>query len=126
MVEREDPQSPAEVLAALRAGSDVPRGVLRAAVKETLRWLTERAPGHSVEVRIPPFAAVQAVPGVRHRRGTPPAVVEADPQTWLALALGELTWAAAVERGAVRASGARSDLSPYLPLQSPLSRHGAG
>lgn len=85
-------------------------------VRHYLAVLTERAPGRSVEVRIPPHGAVQAVPGVRHTRGTPPAVVETDPRTWLQLATGELAWVAAVEDGRVRASGERSDLSPYLPL----------
>jgi len=110
------PTTPAAVLAAMRSGGEVPRSAVREAVKQTLAWLTATAPGHSVEVRIPPVAAVQAVPGVRHRRGTPPAVVETDPRTWLELALGETTWADALARGDVRASGARSDLSPYLPL----------
>lgn len=89
---------------------------VRAAVKHFLAVLGTRAPGKSVEVRVPPYAAVQCIEGARHTRGTPPAVVETDPHTWLALARGELTFAAAAARGAVRASGERSDLSPYLPL----------
>ncbi len=113
--------TPAEVLAALLAGDDVPRPEIRTAVKDTLRRLTDAAPGRSVEIRIPPVAAVQAVPGAEHRRGTPPAVVQTDPATWLALALGELTWADAVAEGRVQASGARSDLGRYLPLRHPGS-----
>ena len=108
---------PAEVLAALRRGEPVERKTVRAAVKATLSRLQEAAPGHSVEVRVPPHAAVQAIPGVRHRRGTPPAVVETDAQTWLALALGDLAWGEAVGDGRVSASGPRSDLSGYLPLR---------
>jgi hypothetical protein len=77
----------------------------RAAVKATLALLTEQAPGKSVEVRIPPYAAVQAVEGVRHRRGTPAAVVECDASTWLRLATGSLTWADATASGRLRASG---------------------
>ena len=89
---------------------------LRALTKHYLAVLDERAPGHSVEVRVPPYAAVQVIPGVRHTRGTPPAVVETDGATWVALASGVLTWAEAVAAGRVRASGERADLSPYLPL----------
>lgn len=89
---------------------------VRAAVKASLARLQEVAPGRSVEVRIPPYAAVQAVPGLTHRRGTPSAVVEMDAQTWLALADGSLAWAEAVRQGRVSASGERSDLSEYLPL----------
>lgn len=89
---------------------------LRAEVKATLTLLRERAPGRAVEVRIPPFAAVQAIGGHTHRRGTPAAVVEMDAETWLALARGSLSWADAVASGRVQASGERSDLSPYLPL----------
>jgi hypothetical protein len=88
----------------------------RAAVKATLGLLTASAPGKSVEVRVPPYAAVQAVEGVKHRRGTPAAVVECDARTWLQLATGALTWADAVASGRLRASGERSDLSAYLPL----------
>lgn len=89
----------------------------RALVKHYLAVLEERAPGRSVEVRVPPYAAVQVVPGVRHTRGTPPAVIETDGETWLALATGRTTWHEAVGAGTVRASGERTDLSPYLPLE---------
>ena len=93
----------------------------REQVKRYLAALQERAPGRSVEVRVPPYAAVQAVPGGRHTRGTPRAVVEMDAETWLALATGELAWADAVAAGRVRASGERADLSPFLPLVLPLA-----
>lgn len=88
----------------------------KAAVKATLERLTEIAPGHSVEVRVPPYAAVQVVEGVRHRRGTPPALVECDARTWLLLSAGKVSWADALASGALRASGERSDLSELLPL----------
>jgi hypothetical protein len=104
------------VAAARKAGTQPSRAVQRAAVSYTLGLLASRAPGRSVEVRVPPFAAVQCVPGPRHTRGTPPNVVETDPLTWLDLATGELTWAAAVAAGRLRASGQRADISAYLPL----------
>ena len=88
----------------------------KALVKHYLAVLEQRAPGRSVEVRVPPYAAVQAIPGVRHTRGTPPAVIETDAETWLALATGRTTWHEALADGAVAASGERTDLSPYLPL----------
>jgi hypothetical protein len=89
---------------------------LRAAVKHYLAVLGGRYPGRSVEVRVPPFAAVQCIEGARHTRGTPPAVVEMDGDTWVALARGQETFHEAVRRGAVRASGERSDLTDQLPL----------
>lgn len=89
---------------------------LRLLVKHFLAVLADRAPGRAVEVRVPPFAAVQVIGGTTHTRGTPPAVVEADPQTWIALATGELTWAEADKDGRIVASGERSDLNSYLPL----------
>jgi len=89
---------------------------VRARVKASLARLQEAAPGRSVEVRVPPYAAVQAVAGSTHRRGTPSAVVETDADTWLALADGSLTWAEALASGRLRASGERSDLSAWLPL----------
>lgn len=92
------------------------RDTEKAAVKATLALLTDKAPGRSVEVRIPPYAAVQIIEGVRHRRGTPAAVVECDARTWLELATGNLTWEQARSGGKLSASGERSDLSSYLPL----------
>jgi hypothetical protein len=98
-----------------------PRAVLGAAVKTTARWLAQQVPGRSVELRIPPYVAVQCVEGPRHTRGTPPNVIETDAATWLLLASGQLTWADAVAEGTVVASGNRADLSAYLPLR-PLRR----
>jgi hypothetical protein len=109
--------TPEDVLGAWDAGEPPDRGQVRAAVKDTLALLVAVAPGRAVEVRVPPYAAVQAIGGTTHRRGTPPAVVECDARTWLGLATGALAWEDAVRDGRVRASGERSDLSPYLPLR---------
>jgi hypothetical protein len=110
-----DPALVDAALARVRAG-DPDRSDLRLLTKHFLAVLESRVPGNSVEVRVPPYAAVQVIPGVRHTRGTPPAVVETDAATWIALATGELSWADAEGAAAVRASGERADLSPYLPL----------
>lgn len=101
---------------AFESGTDLAPADLRAATKHLLALLDRKAPGNSVEVRVPPYAAVQVIPGARHTRGTPPAVVETDPATWIALATGRTPWADAVGAGRVHASGERSNLSPYLPL----------
>lgn len=93
-----------------------PRALLKAAVRCSLAVLADRAPGHSLEVRIPPYGAVQAVQGPRHTRGTPPGVVETDPITWLRLATGRRDWADAIAEHDVQATGVRSDLSEHLPL----------
>ncbi|MDQ0689576.1 sterol carrier family protein [Arthrobacter sp. W4I7] len=97
-------------------GPPVPRAVLATAVRYTLEEVTARAPGNSVEVRVPPFGVTQCVEGPRHTRGTPPNVIECDAATWLAMATGELSWAEAVAAGKVAASGLRADLSALLPL----------
>ena len=94
----------------------VDRQVLATAVRFTLEELGARAPGRSVEVRVPPLGVVQCVEGSTHRRGTPPAVVEMDAATWLALATGRLAWVDAVGAGSVQASGQRADLASHLPL----------
>jgi hypothetical protein len=87
-------------------------------VKATLALLVAANPGRAIEVRIPPYAAVQCGDGPTHTRGTPPNVIEMDADTWLALANGEINWATAMVTGKINASGARADLSEYLPLAS--------
>ncbi len=105
-----DPTAVARALAQRAPADD------RLLTKHYLAVLAERAPGNSVEVRVPPYAAAQVIPGVRHTRGTPPAVIETDAATWIALATGEVDWPTAIHGGRVTASGERTDLSPYLPL----------
>ncbi len=85
-------------------------------VKSTLAELSRRSPGRAIEVRIPPYAAIQCGEGPTHTRGTPANVIEMDAATWLALASGQESWADALARGAINASGARADLTPHLPL----------
>jgi hypothetical protein len=87
------------------------------AVKQSLALLTERAPGRAIEVRIPPYAAVQCGDGPTHTRGTPPNVIEMNAETWLALASGERSWADAMSAGLINASGVRADLTELLPLK---------
>lgn len=86
-------------------------------VKATLALLTELAPGRAIEVRIPPYAAVQCGAGPTHTRGTPANVIEMDAQTWLSLARGERTWEDAMAAGLIVASGVRADLTSLLPLR---------
>lgn len=97
-------------------GEDAGRDAIATAVRYLLQLLAEQAPGNTVEVRVPPFGAVQAIEGPRHTRGTPPNVIETDAATWLALATGAETWAAALAGGRVAASGSRADLSGHLPI----------
>ncbi|MEI6869961.1 MAG: sterol carrier family protein [Actinomycetota bacterium] len=91
--------------------------VILAEVKETLALLTERSPGRAIEVRVPPYAAVQCGEGPTHTRGTPPNIIEMDADTWLALARGEKQWADAIAEGLILASGVRADLTQLLPLR---------
>jgi hypothetical protein len=114
-VPRLQPQDPVAVAEAL-SHDEPTRAELKLLSKHFLGLLEQRAPGKSVEVRVPPFAAAQVIAGVRHTRGTPPAVVELDGPTWIALATGRVAWADAMAEGRIRASGERADLSPYLPL----------
>ncbi|GAA1346359.1 sterol carrier family protein [Arthrobacter roseus] len=92
------------------------RNTTATAVRYTLEELAHRAPGNSVEVRVPPHGVTQCIEGPRHTRGTPPNVVETDAGTWLALVTGNTTWADAVRAGKVAASGQRSGLADVLPL----------
>ncbi len=96
-----------------------PPTATRDLVRTTLRWLAQEHPGHTVEIRVPPFAAVQAIEGPRHTRGTPPNVVEMDAATWLDLVAGRSSWDEALGSGRVSASGLRADLRGLLPLAPP-------
>ncbi|HZC09909.1 MAG TPA: sterol carrier family protein [Mycobacterium sp.] len=117
---------PVQTRAAVRAVEDwlrddtnpVPsRAELAAAVRLTARTLAALAPGASVEVRVPPFVAVQCISGPRHTRGTPPNVVETDPRTWLLLATGLLAVTDASAAGALHLSGSRAgEIQAWLPL----------
>ncbi|GIH24665.1 hypothetical protein Aph01nite_29750 [Acrocarpospora phusangensis] len=106
----------AAVLRVYDAGGQPLREAARAAVRYLLDELVAVAPGRTVEVRVPPYAAVQCVEGPRHTRGTPPNVVQIDPRTWLELATGRTAWGDAVADGRATASGSRADLSGFLPL----------
>lgn len=102
---------------ALAAGTKPARSDYAMAVRYLLQLLEEKAPGNSVEVRVPPFGAVQVMQGPRHTRGTPPNVVELDPAIWIATATGSESWAAALAAGRIHASGTRADLTDLLPLR---------
>ncbi|AIY02632.1 hypothetical protein ART_3033 [Arthrobacter sp. PAMC 25486] len=112
---RINPEEGSAALAAWGAGERT-RPVTAMAVRYSLEELAARAPGNSVEVRVPPFGVTQCIAGPRHTRGTPPNVVECDAGTWLALVSGQTAWGDAVERGLVAASGLRADLSGELPF----------
>lgn len=105
----------AAIVEALAPGAN--RDATATAVRYLLQLLAEHADGNTVEIRVPPFGAVQAVQGPRHTRGTPPNVIETDAETWLALATGSLAWGEAVASGRVAASGSRANLSDYLPIR---------
>lgn len=101
-----------------QAAEDKPaRTDLATAVRYLLQLLDEKAPGNSVEVRVPPFGAVQVIQGPRHTRGTPPNVVEMDAVTWIAVATGREAWTDVATAGRIHASGTRADLSDVLPLR---------
>ena len=98
------------------------RAEFAAAVRFTARTLATLAPGRSVEVRIPPFVAVQCISGPQHRRGTPPNVVETDPRTWLLLATGLLSVPDAAAAGKLQLSGSRAgEVAEFLPVM-PLDK----
>ena len=89
---------------------------LRTLIKYLLEILHKKVPGNSVEVRIPPFAAIQIIEGTTHRRGTPPAVIEISPEIFIQISLGEITWEKALAQGLIQASGQRTDLTEHFPL----------
>ncbi|WP_347353346.1 sterol carrier family protein [Intrasporangium sp.] len=111
-------QGRAALQACRRAGYAADRATTATAVRYTLEELGQTAPGRTVEVRVPPYGVVQCISGPVHRRGTPPNVIETDAGTWLRLVTGDLSWSAALESDAVRASGQRAHLDGLLPLAS--------
>ena len=107
------PDAGLAAVAAVRAGDNEQ---LATAVRFLLEELGTRAEGNTVEVRIPPFGAVQCIEGPRHTRGTPPNVIEMSPETWFALAIGDQSWDAALAVGLIHASGTRAEIKDHLPL----------
>lgn len=109
----------ADAIAAIDAGAAPDKETIKAAVRVLLKALADKAPGHTVEVRVPPYGAVQCVEGPRHRRGTPPNVIECQPLVFVELAAGRIGFAEAAAAGKVAASGQRADLTEHLPLTTP-------
>ena len=109
-------QALTDALSAIDRNEQPDRPTLRGAVRLVLTELSARYPGRSVEVRVPPFGAVQCIPGPRHTRGTPPNVIETDGVTFLKVTTGRLAWEDAVGDGRIAASGTRADLRQYLPI----------
>jgi hypothetical protein len=107
-----------DLLNSYETNQEVNKLIEQTAVKYCLQLLHEKAPGNSVEVRIPPYAAVQVIPGISHKRGTPPAVIEMTARIWIDLAIGNIDWITTKNSGAISASGERADLSTLLPLIS--------
>ncbi|GAB2977549.1 sterol carrier family protein [Frigoribacterium salinisoli] len=105
------------VLVATDGGGTADRPTTATAVRYLLQVLADREPGATVEVRVPPFGAVQFREGLSHTRGTPPNVVETDAATFVALATGRATWQEARAGGSVSASGSRADLTGYVPVR---------
>lgn len=117
MVRKAIPESEgASAVRALLTGSSS-RETIGLAVRYLLQLLAERAPGNTVEVRVPPFGAVQCIPGPRHTRGTPPNVIEMSADTWCALATGAMSWDDALASGAISASGQRASLAGLVPVR---------
>ncbi len=107
-----------DLLNSYQSNQEVNKLIEQTAVKYCLQLLHEKAPGNSVEVRIPPYAAVQVIPGISHKRGTPPAVIEMSARIWIDLAVGNINWTTTKNSGVISASGERADLSALLPLIS--------
>ena len=107
-----------DLLNSYQNNQEVNKLIEQTAVKYCLQLLHEKAPGNSVEVRIPPYAAVQVISGISHKRGTPPAVIEMTARIWIDLAIGKIDWITTKNSGAISASGERADLSTLLPLIS--------
>lgn len=106
-----------QILETYAQDSEVDFEIEKIAVKYCLELLHKEIPGNSVELRIPPHAAVQIIAGTKHKRGTPPAVIEMKPKIWIEVAAGKKSWAQALADGMINASGLRTEISQYLPLK---------
>ena len=115
---KEGLQALKDLLNSYETNQEVNKTIEQTAVKFCLQLLYEKAPGNSVEVRIPPYAAVQVISGISHKRGTPPAVIEMSARIWIDLAIGKIDWITTKNNGSISASGERADLSAFLPLIS--------
>ena len=93
---------------------------IKSQVKQILKIIEDLAPGRSVELRIPSYAAIQCVKGGTHRRGTPPNVVEMDAQTLLKLSKSPQNWDQLCSAGAISASGTNSNLAELFTRVSKL------
>ena len=83
-------------------------------VKLILDLIKSISPGRSVELRIPPYGAIQCVAGGNHRRGTPPNTVEMSGPTLIKLINAPDLWTKLVSQGEISASGIASDLSSVV------------
>jgi hypothetical protein len=93
---------------------------IKAQIKQILKVIQEVAPGRSVELRIPPYAAIQCVDGVNHRRGTPSNIVEMSAATLMNLTQNPEKWQEFCEIGLISASGTNSDLSEIFHRMTKL------
>jgi hypothetical protein len=87
-----------------------------AQVKEILNIIKELSPGGLVELRIPPYAAIQCVAGGNHKRGTPPNTVEMSGQVLVKLINDPSSWHTLCAQGEIAASGINSDLSELFVI----------
>lgn len=106
-----------EAFESLEKMKEIDKETLKSAIKYSLQLLHQQIPGKSVELRIPPFAAISIVEGKNHKRGTPPSIIEISALTWLELVKGLKTWNQATGEGLISASGPNTDLSRYLPIR---------
>ena len=107
-----------EAISAYLSGS-ASEALVATAVRFLLEELGTNHPGNAVEVRVPPFGAVQCIEGPTHTRGTPANVVEMDPTSWIDLSLGKSSFEELVVTGKLTASGSRSDLAGLFPIFKP-------
>jgi hypothetical protein len=94
---------------------------LKSQVKKILKLVQEIAPGNSVELRIPPYAAIQCIPGSVHRRGTPPNVVEMSGHTLIKLIEDPTCWEEFCYKGLISASGTNANLRDLVTQVSKLA-----